>query len=65
MLAALEESMGISRKAGNAGKPDLKTLLWNVRQKVDTFAGDAPQFDDLTMMGIAYYGNGSDGKTAG
>ena len=65
MLAALEESMGISRNAGTAGKPDLKTLLWNVRQKVDAFAGEAPQFDDLTMMGIAYYGKGSDGITTG
>ena len=31
-------------------------LLVNVRKEVDAFVGDAPQFDDLTMMGFTYYG---------
>lgn len=29
-----------------------KELLENVRREVDAFVGDAPQFDDLTMLGI-------------
>ncbi len=31
-------------------------LLKNVKQAVDEFVGDAPQFDDLTMLGFTYYG---------
>ena len=31
-------------------------LLHNVRSAVDAFVGDAPQFDDLTMIGFHYYG---------
>ena len=37
-----------------------KELLKNVRSAVDTFVGEAPQFDDLTMLGFTYYG--SEGK---
>ncbi len=29
-----------------------KTLLSNMRQAVDAFVGDAPQFDDLTMLSV-------------
>jgi serine phosphatase RsbU (regulator of sigma subunit) len=32
-----------------------------VREAVDAFVGEAPQFDDLTMLCLAYYG--PDGKT--
>ena len=35
---------------------DPKTLLSNVRADVDRFVGDAPQFDDLTMLSLLYYG---------
>ncbi len=35
-------------------------LLQNVRSAVDTFVGDAPQFDDLTMLAFRY--NGPDAK---
>ena len=31
---------------------DTKTLLVNMKQAVDEFVGDAPQFDDLTMMSV-------------
>jgi len=31
-------------------------LLKNVRESVDEFVGDAPQFDDLTMLCIVYNG---------
>ncbi len=29
-----------------------KTLLTNMKRAVDDFVGDAPQFDDLTMLGV-------------
>lgn len=31
-------------------------LLRGVRSEVDQFVGDAPQFDDLTMLAVRYYG---------
>ncbi len=31
-------------------------LLKNVREDIDTFVGDAPQFDDITMMGVFWKG---------
>ena len=33
-----------------------KELLENVKASVDNFVKDAPQFDDLTMLSIKYYG---------
>ena len=35
---------------------DPKTLLNNMKRSVDEFVGEAPQFDDLTMLGMTYYG---------
>ena len=34
--------------------PDVHALCVNVMTDVDTFAGDAPQFDDITMLALAY-----------
>ena len=31
-------------------------LLVSMRREVDEFAGDAPQFDDITMLALQYYG---------
>ena len=31
-------------------------LLRNMRQAIDAFVGDAPQFDDITMLGLHYTG---------
>ena len=33
-----------------------EVLLKNVKNAVDEFVGDAPQFDDLTMLSFYYYG---------
>ena len=35
--------------------PAVETLL-SVRQDISIFAGDAEQFDDITMLGFEYYG---------
>ena len=37
-------------------------LLDNVRKKIDEFVGDAPQFDDITMMSFSYTGPTGGGK---
>lgn len=41
--------------------PDLapKDLLSKIRAEVDAFVGTAPQFDDLTMLSLKYYGKQS------
>ena len=31
-------------------------LLINMKKEVDKFTGDAPQFDDITMLGLRYFG---------
>jgi sigma-B regulation protein RsbU (phosphoserine phosphatase) len=31
-------------------------MLKNVRKDIDTFVGSAPQFDDITMLGLHYSG---------
>ena len=35
---------------------DAKRLLENVKASVDAFVGEAPQFDDLTMLAFNYFG---------
>ncbi len=35
-----------------------KDLLSNVRAGIDAFVGEAPQFDDITMLGFRYFGKG-------
>lgn len=43
----------------NAGRNGtLEQLLRQVHTEVENFVGDAPQFDDLTMLGFQYYGEG-------
>ena len=34
-----------------------KELLENVRKDIDTFVGEAPQFDDITMLALHYSGS--------
>ena len=43
----------------NAGlKPG--ELLPAIAKSIDEFVGEAPQFDDITMLGLVYYGNDRD-----
>ena len=49
MLAAL------NRKPEDAPQELLKT----VQKEIDTFVGEAPQFDDITMLGLHYFGKPS------
>ena len=35
---------------------DARTLLKNVKDDIDNFVGNAPQFDDITMLGFRYFG---------
>lgn len=35
---------------------DPQDLLQQVRAEIDSFVGDAPQFDDMTMLGLKYLG---------
>ena len=37
---------------------DPEKLLHNVREKIDEFVGEAPQFDDITMLSFSYTGTG-------
>ncbi|MEE3467524.1 MAG: SpoIIE family protein phosphatase [Eubacterium sp.] len=33
-----------------------KKILKNIKEDIDEFVGEAPQFDDLTMLAVKYYG---------
>ena len=39
-----------------------RELLANVRAAIDEFVGDAPQFDDITMLGVRYFGPGDQAR---
>ena len=39
---------------------DPQTLLKTVRREIDAFVGDAPQFDDITMLALHYKGGNAD-----
>ena len=42
---------------------DVKSIIGAVRKKVDEFVGDAPQFDDITMLCVEYKGKEENGIT--
>ena len=48
LLAALNEEPGLS----------VYELLPKIKKRIDDFAGDAEQFDDITMLGLTYRGKG-------
>jgi len=54
------ELFGTDRMTASLNKnPDAnpKTMLETVRADIDEFVGDAPQFDDITMLGFKYMGS--------
>ena len=58
-----EELFGMERTLAALNEnPDLppEETLRAVKRAVDTFVGDAPQFDDLTMLCFAYHGAGAE-----
>lgn len=57
MIAALEKSRNIIL-GGESDAPDLYQFLRVVREQIDEFVGDTPQFDDLTMLCLDYRGPG-------
>ncbi|MBR4236498.1 MAG: SpoIIE family protein phosphatase [Clostridia bacterium] len=59
MLAALEKSMNAVGENGCADTETLKRFLGVLRAQIDDFAGETPQFDDLTMMCVSYIGGGA------
>ena len=48
LLAALNEAPGLS----------VYDLLPKIKKRIEDFAGDAEQFDDITMLGLTYRGEG-------
>ena len=61
-----EELFGMARTVAALNEnPDLspEETLCAVERAVDTFVGDAPQFDDLTMLCFAYHGAGGRAET--
>lgn len=44
----------LNKNADLAGTPE--KLLKNVREDIDAFVGDAPQFDDITMLSLHWFG---------
>lgn len=43
-----------------SGDRDVSVILSEVKEEIDRFVGDAPQFDDITMLGFEYYGDATD-----
>ena len=44
------------------GDAPVKEICENIRRDVDHFAGEAPQFDDITMLCMRYYGHERESK---
>lgn len=51
---ALDTAMSLP--TGGMSCAGIITKSWVIRNAVDTFVGDAEQFDDLTMMCLEYRG---------
>jgi len=59
MMDALEKSLRLAGESGSPEKTDLQLFLRTLRAQIDDFAGETPQFDDLTMMCLKYSGGGT------
>ena len=47
---------GLISAAAKAPSTEPSELLAYIRQQIDLFAGQEPQYDDITMIGLKYYG---------
>ena len=47
---------GLISAAAKAPSTEPAELLAYIRQQIDLFAGQEPQYDDITMIGLKYYG---------
>ena len=56
MLEALEKSMRSTKESSGPEGTDLRLFLRAMRAEIDAFAGETPQFDDLTMLCVEYRG---------
>ncbi|MBR6386327.1 MAG: SpoIIE family protein phosphatase [Ruminococcus sp.] len=52
-LFGTERMIDVLNKSSNLPIMD---MIKNVSEAINLFVGDAPQFDDITMLGISYYG---------
>ena len=52
-LFGTERMIDVLDKSSNLPIMD---MIKNVSEAINLFVGDAPQFDDITMLGISYYG---------
>ena len=46
MIDALNQTIGMNAK----------DILLTMKKSVDDFTGEAPQFDDITMLSLRYFG---------
>ena len=46
----------LEKAVNTAGNGDMQSLCRQVKQDVDAFVGDAPQFDDMTMLALRWDG---------
>jgi len=56
---AKDELFGVERmlqSLNSHGKDSLQELLPDLKKDIDLFVGEAPQFDDITMLGFEYFG---------
>ena len=65
MMASLEKSLQAVRPGDGQGQTDLQAFLRALREQIDGFVGDTPQFDDLTMMCVSYFGKNTNGEAEG
>lgn len=60
------EQYGLKRMTaalGRAGAVGFNALLAGLRSDVRTFAGEAPQFDDITLLAVVFNGSGREGES--
>jgi hypothetical protein len=55
--------MQAARGGTDTEEADLKIFLATLRSQIDDFAGEAPQFDDMTMLCVEYRGSAADLET--